>query len=246
MKKKSNKRRLIAVFGYGSLVNEATVEQREHCSSGRQCFGARLSKGVVIQPKPPRGYASLSGYRRSWMSVDTDLLFKRGKSWGKHSPLTVIPDPSASIQGVLMLYENDGRTLQQLDYREKAYHRVEVDREALSVVPPDLLKGVEAVYLYKSLPEYARYGGFEFPILQSYCDAVLLGYFQRWGTQGVRDFIATTDGWKEVPILQDRLFPRYPRHIPRTTETVEAMKIIDAIFDELVRSQMQSFRVAMA
>jgi hypothetical protein len=50
----------------------------------------------------------------------------------------------------------------------------------------------------------------ENPILLSYLDVVLQGYLHRFGVDGARAFVATTDGW-HAPVIDDRAAPRYPR-----------------------------------
>jgi hypothetical protein len=65
-------------------------------------------------------------------------------------------------------------------------------------------------------------------ILLSYLDVVVQGFFREYGAEGVQRFFDTTDGW-EVPVLNDRGNPRYPRH---RTLTAEETALVD---DHLAR-----------
>lgn len=66
-----------ATFGYGSLVNAATV-----------------SADTVLHS------ASIRGWRRAWRHSGT-------AKWGKRCTLTVIPDPASQIMGVILVQNAD-------------------------------------------------------------------------------------------------------------------------------------------
>ncbi|MEM9427313.1 MAG: gamma-glutamylcyclotransferase, partial [Pseudomonadota bacterium] len=55
------------------------------------------------------------------------------------------------------------------------------------------------------------------PILLSYIDVVVQGYFRIGGEVAVEAFFHTTDGW-DAPVLDDRAAPRYPRHQSLSSE----------------------------
>ena len=48
-------------------------------------------------------------------------------------------------------------------------------------------------------------------MLLSYIDVVVQGYLAEYGPDGAERFFETTGGW-DVPILNDRAAPLYPRH----------------------------------
>ncbi len=54
-------------------------------------------------------------------------------------------------------------------------------------------------------------------ILLSYLDVVVQGYLREFGEDGARRFFETTDGWN-VPVLDDRAAPLYPRHCTLTPQ----------------------------
>ena len=87
-----------------------------------------------------------------------------------------------------------------LDLREAAYARHDVTDKVVSAA------GEVQVYIVppSSASTPPR------PILLSYLDAVIQGFHQLFGQEGVARFFDTTDGW-ETEILDDRARPHYPR-----------------------------------
>jgi hypothetical protein len=67
------------------------------------------------------------------------------------------------------------------------------------------------------------------PILMSYLDVVVQGYLREFGQAGAEDFFATTDGW-DIPVLDDRAAPRYPRH---QALTGDERALVDALLREV-------------
>lgn len=176
---------LISYFGYGSLVNRAT-----------------LAAGATAVP------GSLAGWRREWRVAGRPSAGAGGTGRGACA-LTVRPDPGSAIRGVLVSEPLAG--LAALDRREARYDRVDgISRhfrpdEEGAAIPGD-------VFLYRAKAEHYRWGDVEFPILQSYLDCVLAGFHEVWGKAGVDHFLDTTDGW-HAPILADRRAPNYPRAV---------------------------------
>ena len=141
-------------------------------------------------PRPAR----LAGWRRAWRHTDLRPV----------AFLTAIPDAGSEIEGLIAHVPHDNWA--ELDQREWAYDRVPVtDR-----VTHPLRNPVEiAVY---AVPEGRHAAPSEtYPILLSYLDVVVQGYLREFGRDGADRFFATTDGW-DMPILNDRAAPRYPRH----------------------------------
>ncbi len=139
--------------------------------------------------------ARLRGWRRAWRHTDLRPL----------AYLTAVPHEGAEIDGAIAsVAEADWPAL---DAREHAY-----DRVAVPEVARDLEAGATPVpaVLY-AIPE-GRHGrpSTAHPVLLSYLDVVVQGFFRMFGADGVARFFATTDGW-EAPIADDRARPLYPR-----------------------------------
>jgi len=144
--------------------------------------------------------AVLRGWVRQWKHcIDS--------SSGKVCALTAGKKPGAEILGVVLM--DDQADLGALDAREVGYRRIEVP-----VSIKNLVNGYEEkeCFFYVSSPECYRSGNEEYPIWRSYLDCVLAGYWDLGGTVAVEEFCRSTEGW-EVPILDDRCSPLYPRSI---------------------------------
>ncbi|MTI43546.1 hypothetical protein JM93_01866 [Roseibium hamelinense] len=136
--------------------------------------------------------------------------------------LTVRPKQCAEIRGLLIKEPKDG--LAALNRREARYEPHHLEAESFLADVPHSHPG-SGLFVYKALPEHNTWGNEQSPILQSYLDCVLQGFYRQWGEQGVVDFFETTDGW-HVPVLADRARPRYPRAIkaePALLELVDEM-----------------------
>lgn len=140
--------------------------------------------------------------------------------------LTMKPDPASSIAGVVIALP--ASDLLALDARESGYARAALAGDAVDGfrAPPGTT--IEAYY---SKAEHRRFGDERSPILRTYLDCVLGGFFALGGRAAVEAFLATTSGW-ESPILDDRARPRYPRAV------VLAPEARAAIDDALDRSTL--------
>lgn len=184
----------IAVFGYGSLVNAAT-----------------LPVGTLSIP------GRLTGFRRAWRIAGNTPI-------GRTCGLTVEPCPRTTLQGTLVITPRSG--LPDLDSREWRYDRHSLDDDAFQPEQSDAdIPSHRIVYRVK--PEHERWGDAEHPVIQSYVDCVMRGYFERWGVMGVRRFVETTAGW-HIPIRRDRAEPRYRRAVRITAEEEE-------LFDKILQ-----------
>ncbi len=175
----------ISYFGYGSLVN---------CDT-------RAPDSVAVR-------GTLRGWVREWRIAGPTPR-------GGVCSLTVRPDPGTDIRGLMVREHISG--LAALDQREWRYDRLDLedgtfltDPDAPAhAVPKPMVRG----FVYRAKHEHYRWGDADHPILLSYVDCVLAGFYRHWGEAGVRHFVETTHGW-HVPILDDRAAPRYPRAVP--------------------------------
>ncbi|KIC10945.1 hypothetical protein RA19_09440 [Leisingera sp. ANG-M1] len=138
--------------------------------------------------------ARLRGWRRAWVHTGLrDVAF-----------LSAVPCADSAIDGLIA--EVPGADWAALDEREFAYERL----PATDQVQHDAA-GAPEISVYAVAPEKQNGVTDRHPVLLSYLDVVLQGYLQVFGEAGVKEFIATTDGW-EASVLNDRAAPRYPRH----------------------------------
>lgn len=150
--------------------------------------------------------AQLSGWRRAW----------RRTTLREVSYLTIVPDPSSQIDGLVAGVP--GGDWAALDERERAYARVPARHQVTSHVSPQADLVVYSIQDGKHHPPDPQS-----PVLLSYIDVVVQGYLREFGQTGVRRFFETTDGW-EAPVLDDRRDPIYPRHCtlrPQERELVD-------------------------
>jgi hypothetical protein len=147
-------------------------------------------------------HARLTGWRRLW----------RHTQFRETAFLTAVPSPGCVIEGLVAQVPNGD--FSALDVREAGYDRVlSDDIEAGG----ERLSGV-AVY---SIPAERHPAPTNLrPILLSYVDVVVQGYFREYGHEGVSRFFETTDGW-HAPVLNDRAHPAYARHQPLNPEEID-------------------------
>ncbi len=132
--------------------------------------------------------ATLHGWERVWVQEGA-----RGVTF-----LSARPAPGRAIDGLVC--EVPGGDWAALDAREAGYDRRDITAELG-------LPGPVALYWTPALAPAADPAR---PILLSYLDVVVQGFEARFGTSGVARFFDTTTGWN-VPLLDDRTAPRYPR-----------------------------------
>lgn len=154
--------------------------------------------------------ATLKGWRREWRHfIDTDAR--------KIVSLTVARDANCTIDGrIAFVPEPD---IAALDARETGY-------EKIPLTDAEIHHQGEKIALYQSVKP--KNGSAEHPILQSYLDAVMQGFYAQNQTNGLREFIRTTTGW-QTPIKLDRTAPIYPRAVNLTPKEAD---IFDAVLTE--------------
>ena len=157
--------------------------------------------------------AQLSGWSRHWQGRTTAL---------EHDValLSVHPKPDCTIDGMVVLDKLEN--LPKVDEREAGYVREVLSKSDLKLSQSAVLP--ESIYIYVAERPKSGEGG---PLLQSYLDAVLQGFRNEFGSDGVERFMETTIGFNR-PIIADRDAPLYPRSVQLTGEEI-------ALFDEKVR-----------
>lgn len=168
-------------------------------------YGSLVNIQTHDYPNPHK--AQLQGWRRMWRHTTLrDLAI-----------LTVVPDADSRIDGLIaQVPENDWSAL---DQREINYTRSPVSPGALTHSHPDPIE----VQVYETRTDRDAPTGIRHPILMSYLDIVVQGYFREFGDQGVVDFFASTSGW-EAPVRNDRAAPEYPRF---RTQTPQELALTD-------------------
>lgn len=176
-----------------------------------------LTPGTDVRP------GTLTGWVRQWRIS--------GASAGETGvcSLCVIEQDGAAIRGVLASEPKEG--LAKLERRECHYDKVDGIGAAFAC-DAQSLGGPDDMFLFRAKPEFYRWGDEDSPILQSYIDCVLAGFYDFWGEEGVRHFIETTEGW-HVPILSDREAPRYPRAVSVAKDQLQMTD--DLLADQRVR-----------
>lgn len=156
--------------------------------------------------------ARLAGLRRGWFApVAADRI----------TYLAVQRTAGAACNGVIVRVE--AANLPSFDAREKSHRRVTLNRSAIEVLDGSAL-APGAIWAYECLEAKAPTS--DNPIVQSYVDVVLDGCLAL-GDAFAREFVRTTAGWRS-PWINDRLHPRYPRHVPSSADPAR----IDAILEE--------------
>ena len=159
--------------------------------------------------------ATLSGWRREWRHVTgREVAF-----------LTIVQSPGTEIEGIVAhVPQTDWPAL---DEREKNYLR-ETGADNLR----HDLDPLTEVRFYHAPRDLHRPSSDARPILLSYLDVVVQGFFREFGEGGVHRFFQTTDGW-DVLVLDDRSAPIYPRHQPLSAierdMTDQALRDLNAV-----------------
>lgn len=202
--------RLVGYFGYGSLVNRGTLTTR------------------IAAAWPAR----LKGWRRTWRArPEIGLLAPPAPLTAlSHGPspclLSAHPESGASIDGLLVI--DFAENLPAVDAREFRYHRRDLHlRDLEFATASGLSPHMEiALHVYEARVEHPPVEG-PSPILRSYLDTVMQGFYREFGPDGVHRFIAETGAF-HMPIHEDRHAPLYPRAVRLSPEEI-------ALFDHALR-----------
>ena len=146
--------------------------------------------------------ARLSGWKRIWRHTQASPA----------AFLSTEPDADYDIDGLILQVAHGNP---ELERREQAYERADVtDRTSHNY------SGPAHIHTYTLVREPDTSVTLDRPILLSYLDVVVQGYFREFGEDGVDHFFETTQGWN-TPILDDRAQPAYPRHQKLKPEETE-------------------------
>ncbi|MEN3791803.1 gamma-glutamylcyclotransferase family protein [Fulvimarina sp. MAC3] len=186
--------KVIAYFGYGSLVNRRTLR----------------TQFLAIRRAEARGW------QRFWQPRDPTA---------EMALLSVQPNPDEAVHGVVVYDLIDN--LPSLDEREAGYNRQIIDPQALTIENPPLAD--MSVFIYEATPGASDAVELGSAILQSYLDAVMQGFRELYGDDGLKRFVERTQGF-ETRLLRDRSAPRYPRSVALQADEAE-------LFDSLVSAR---------
>ena len=187
---------LVGYFGYGSLVNRAT-----------------LATGVVAAFP-----ARLEGWGRTWrprpdMGPTPGVALPDGLT---PSLLTAHRAEGAAIDGLLVI--DLAVNLPVVDAREFRYHRRDITLAELTFDAGRAERDTglrldpgTRLHVYEARTEHPETVG-PSPILRSYLDAVMQGFLNEFGEGGVHRFVAETGAF-HMPIHEDRDRPLYPRAV---------------------------------
>ncbi len=170
-------------------------------------FGSLVNKDTLRTSYVDIITASLRGYSRHWQARST-------KIFGNNiSLLSIHEDTECTIKGMIVfdLLTN----LPLVDEREERYSRHSLKREQLEVSAGVELPEELYVYIANEVDNNHDDGA----LLQSYLDAVMQGFNNEYGDEGVKHFVDTTKGFDRDVIL-DRESPLYPRSVQLTNEEI--------------------------
>lgn len=150
--------------------------------------------------------ATLQNWQRMW-DVPT------GTDFGSQniSLLTARPADNTMTTGVIVF--DLASNLPQVDEREHNYDRRKLEIQHLEGSP--MLGEIPCDFYVYEAHKNENPPDERPPILQSYLDAVLQGFFKIYGEEGVEHFISDTANF-HTPIFDDRQTPKYPRSVSLT------------------------------
>lgn len=175
-------------------------------------YGSLVNRGT-LPPYLSARRASVAGWRRAWRATSAE------EDRGGVCSLSVVEAPDAMIDGLVITFPDEMRPI--IDAREHRYD------------PLSAVVGADPVILFRASPDIDRFGDVDHPIHLSYLDCIVQGFVDAFGPDGVLRFGQTTDGW-HVPILDDRVAPRYPRAQRLTAEERAAVDELLIMVDATV------------
>ena len=169
-------------------------------------FGSLVNTGTHrYDPVTP---ASVKGWKRAWAN---DECYE-------HAFLSVIPDANSQIQGLMAQVPNNNWI--ELDAREVGYTRRPLhEHDWIAESSPKLTMQSKPDDVQMYVLEGGELAQAAKPILWSYVETVLFGYYQWFGPEGVQAFIDSTVAWTDI--VDDRNTPIYPRYVPAEGRAVD-------------------------
>jgi hypothetical protein len=153
-------------------------------------YGSLVNRNTHAYPDAQP--AQLRGWRRLWVRTSRrEVVF-----------LSVRPEPASTIDGLIAAVP--GADWAALDAREAGYERHGSGGAVVHALSP------APDIAHYAIPEASQRRSGDHVILLSYLDVVVQGFLREYGTSGVDEFFATTDGW-DTPVQDDRADPLYPR-----------------------------------
>lgn len=209
---------LVGYFGYGSLVNRATLR-----TGIAAAWPARL-KGWhrTWRPRPDMG--PTAGVTLPDGLTPSLLSAHRAPEANPEAGPETGPDsgPDIGIDGLLVI--DFAENLPVIDAREFRYHRRDISLADLvfasgltahaADVAPEL-----RLHVYEARVEHPPAQGHS-PILRSYLDAVMQGFLREFGPAGVHRFVTETGAF-HTPIHEDRYAALYPRAVSLSPLEIE-------------------------
>ena len=163
-------------------------------------FGYGSLVNALTHSHAPLYPAQLDGWRRIWGMRFPD----RGLT-----SLSITEEAGALTEGVIA--EVAPEAWSTLDTREAGYQRLALPPGQITHDgPPD------AQIITYAAPQ-SDPANSDYPILASYLDVVMQGFFALGGQPAQERFVATTAGWGDS-LADDRAAPLYPRPTPMTDE----------------------------
>lgn len=155
-------------------------------------YGSLVNRATHEYPGAAK--ATARGWLRAWRhTADRPVAY-----------LTAVKAPGAEIHGLIAAVPDADWAA--LDAREYAYERVLQTEQIVHTRP-----GTSDIAIYAIAETAMTAPSPALPILLSYLDVVVQGYLREFGRDGAAHFFDTTLGW-DVPVLDDRADPIYPRH----------------------------------
>ena len=182
-------------------------------------FGSLVNTGT--HRYVPVTAVSVKGWKRIWVNADCY----------EYAFLSVVPDVDSQIQGLMAKVPNND--WEELDAREVGYlRRVLTDECWMAEASPELLAQDQADDVQMYVLERGEPATPAKPILWTYLETVLYGYYQWFGAEGVQAFIESTIAWTDM--LDDRQSPIYPRYVAAEGE---AVAVVDAAIQSLLKNK---------
>lgn len=198
------------------LINLLREKSKQGPIVGYFGYGSLVNKNTLRTEYIATIPASLNGWQRMWDAPS-------GDDFGGQivSLLTVRPDQTKSTKGVVVF--DWAENLPMVDERERNYHRHTISSDDLGFKDTFSALGHD-LYVYEAI-ENNQITEPRPPLLYSYLDAVLQGFHDVYGADGVHEFMNTTTNF-HTPILNDRNQPKYPRSVQLDDEQKNLIDLI--------------------